>query len=72
MENALSREETLRSMTIWAAKGSFEEDIKGSLEPGKFADFIILEKDIMKIPEEEIPHVKVVSTYSGGDKVFGN
>lgn len=70
-ENALSREETLRSMTIWAAKGSFEEDIKGSLEPGKFADFVILEKDIMKIPEEQIPDVKVLATYSGGEKVYG-
>ncbi len=48
MENALTREEALRGMTIWAAKSNFEEKEKGSLEAGKFADFIILDKDIMK------------------------
>ena len=70
MENALSREEALRSMTIWAAKGSFEEDIKGSIEPGKFADFIILDKDIMKVNLAEIPGIKVLKTYLNGDLVF--
>lgn len=71
MENALNREQTLRSMTIWAARGSFEEDIKGSLEPGKFADFVILDRDIMQIPIDDVPSVKVMATYSGGEKVFG-
>ena len=71
MENALTREQTLRSMTIWAARGSFEEDIKGSLEPGKFADFVILDRDIMQIPIDDVPSVKVMATYSGGEKVFG-
>ncbi|MEA1896102.1 MAG: amidohydrolase, partial [Bacteroidota bacterium] len=46
-ENALSREEALKAMTIWAAKSGFEETRFGSLEPGKFADFIILEEDLM-------------------------
>jgi predicted amidohydrolase YtcJ len=69
-ENALSREEALRSMTIWAAKGSFEEDLKGSIEPGKFADFIILDKDLMKIDLNEIPGIKVLKTYSNGELVF--
>ncbi|MFD0976257.1 amidohydrolase [Salinimicrobium gaetbulicola] len=69
-EQALSREETLKGMTIWAAYSNFEEDEKGSIEPGKFADFVILEQDIMEIPENEIPNIKVNSTYLGGEKVF--
>ena len=70
MENALSREETLKSMTIWPAKGSFEENEKGSIEPGKFADFVVLDKDIMQIESNEIPFIKVLSTYLGGEKVY--
>jgi predicted amidohydrolase YtcJ len=70
MENALSREEAIRSMTIWAAKGSFEDDIKGSIEPGKLADFIILEKDIMTVGLAKIPGIKVLKTYLDGELVF--
>jgi predicted amidohydrolase YtcJ len=70
MENALTRQEALRGMTIWAAKAAFEENIKGSLEPGKFADFIILDQDIMTIPIDSVPQVKVLSTWSGGQKVY--
>lgn len=69
-EQALSREETLKGMTIWAAYSNFEEAEKGSIEPGKFADFVILEQDIMKIPENEIPEVKVKATYINGEKVY--
>jgi len=65
-ENALTREETLKSMTIWAAKAAFEEDEKGSIETGKFADFIILENDIMEIDEDKIPNAKILKTYSSG------
>lgn len=70
MDQALSREETLRGMTIWAAYSNFEEEEKGSIEPGKFADFIILDKDIMQISEEEIPSVKVEATFVAGEKVY--
>lgn len=70
MENALSREEALRSMTIWAARGSFEEDLKGSIEPGKFADFVILDRDIMQIDLKEIPDVAVRKTYLSGELVY--
>ena len=69
-ENALSREQALRSMTIWAAKGSFEEDRKGSIEMGKFADFVILDQDIMQMDAREIPDVKVLKTYLNGELVF--
>jgi len=70
IENALSREETLKSMTIWAAKVAFEENEKGSIEPNKLADFVVLEKDIMEIPELEIPNVKIIGTYSSGISVI--
>ena len=70
-ENALSRKETLRSITIWPAKGSFDENQRGSIEPGKVADLVILEKDIMEIPENEIPETKVFATYLNGEEVYG-
>lgn len=69
MENALSREETLKGMTIWAAYSNFEENEKGSIEVGKFADFIILDKNIMEIPENEILNTTVSDTYVAGKKV---
>ena len=67
MENALTREETLRGMTIWAAYSNFEENEKGSIEVGKFADFIILDKDIMSVDAKEIPGIKVLKTVVGGE-----
>jgi predicted amidohydrolase YtcJ len=69
-EQRLTREEALRAMTIWAARAAFEENEKGSIEPGKFADFIVTSADLMKIPEEEIPHVKIRMTFSGGTQVY--
>ena len=69
-DNALSRKEALKAMTIWAAQSNFEEHEKGSLEPGKFADFVVLEKDIMTIPIEETFSVKVLSTWINGEKVY--
>jgi predicted amidohydrolase YtcJ len=70
-ENALSREETLRGMTIWAAKSNFEENEKGSLEAGKVADFVILDADLMKVAPQQLLEVKVVATFLGGEKVYG-
>lgn len=69
-ENALTREQTIKGMTIWAAKASFLEKEVGSLEAGKKADFIILAQDLMHVPVNKILDTKVVATYSGGKKVF--
>jgi hypothetical protein len=70
MSEALSREEALRAMTIWAAKACFEESRTGSLEPGKDADFVVLDRDIMRADESEIPLTKVLETYVGGEVVY--
>ena len=70
MENALTNEEALRGMTIWAAKANFEEKEKGSIEIGKFADFIVLENDIMDATAAQILKNKVIKTYVNGEKVY--
>lgn len=70
IENALSKEQALRGMTIWAAKANFEEHEKGSLEIGKFADFVILDHDLMKATDQEILANKVLKTYLNGEKVY--
>jgi predicted amidohydrolase YtcJ len=69
--NALSRKETLLGMTLWAAKGSFEEKEKGSLEKSKAADFIILNTDLMRCKTADILKAKVLATYINGELVFG-
>lgn len=69
-ENALSRENTLRGMTIWGAYANFEEAEKGSIEAGKFADFVILDTDIMKCPIGKVPSAKVLYTFIGGENVY--
>ena len=70
MKDALSRKETLKGMTIWAAYSNFEEEEKGSIEAGKYADFVILNQDIMKVKGEEIPKTKAMATYVNGEKVY--
>lgn len=69
-ENALTREQALRGMTIWAAKSAFQENEIGSLEIGKSADFIIMDQDIMTVAESKILDSKVLSTYTNGKKVY--
>lgn len=70
MENALTRKEALKGMTIWAAISNFEENEKGSLEVGKAADFVILNNDIMQTDEKNILAIKVVETFINGENVF--
>jgi len=70
MKDVLSREETLKGMTVWAAHSNFEEHEKGSIEAGKFADFIILDKDIMTVDVNEIPNIKVKQTYVSGEPMI--
>ncbi|HRY99314.1 MAG TPA: amidohydrolase family protein, partial [Bacteroidales bacterium] len=65
-----SREEALRSMTVWAARSCFAEQFTGSLEAGKVADFIILDGDIITAEEKIIPSIKVAETWSGGKRVY--
>jgi predicted amidohydrolase YtcJ len=65
-ENALTRQQALKGLTIWAAYANCEEDQKGSLEPGKFADFVILNQDIMKVPVETIADIQVERTIIEG------
>ncbi len=69
MENALTREQTIRGMTIWAAKANRMEKQVGSLEVGKKADFIILDQDLMKVATDRILKIKVLKTYLNGEKV---
>jgi predicted amidohydrolase YtcJ len=69
MTNGLTREEALKGMTIWAAYSNFEENEKGSIENGKFADFVVLDQNIMEISIDEIPNIKVLETYVNGEKV---
>ena len=69
-DQRMNREEALRACTINNAYAAFEEDIKGSLRAGKLADITILSKDIMKIPEGEIPTTRVVYTIVGGKVMY--
>lgn len=69
-EQVMTREEALRAMTIWPAYAGFQEKTMGSITPGKYADFVILDRDIMTIPVTEILQTKVMSTWIGGKEVY--
>ena len=69
-EQAVSREQALKMFTIWPAYAAFEEKDKGSIEPGKLADFTVLSNDIMKIPESEILKTRCAITVIGGEVVY--
>ena len=70
LENALSREDALKSITIWPAKGSFDENTKGSIEVGKNADFVVLEIDLMTAKDSKILNAEVKNTFMMGENVF--
>ena len=68
-EEALTREEALYSYTMANAFAAFEEDVKGSLTPGKYADIVVLTRDILSVPEDEILEARPALTIVGGKVV---
>jgi hypothetical protein len=69
-DDAITRKQALKAMTIWAAIANFEEDKKGSLKPGKDADLVILDTDIMTESLDSIQSVKVLGTFINGEQVY--
>jgi predicted amidohydrolase YtcJ len=69
-EQNLTREQAIRLYTINNAFLTFEETKKGSLEPGKFADFVVLDRDILSCPVDEVKDIKAEATYLGGARVY--
>lgn len=69
-EQRMTREEALKAMTLWAAYAGFQEKILGSLSSGKYADFVVLDRDIMKVPADQILGATVQSTWLGGKAVY--
>ena len=70
-DQGLTREDAIRSVTINGAHTTFEENVKGSIEPGKYADFVVLSGDIMTVPAAEIRNLRVLTTVLGGRPVYG-
>jgi len=70
MNESVGRKDAIRGMTSWAAYSNFEENEKGSIAPGMFADFIVLSADPMLCAAEDIPEITVLETWSGGQKVY--
>lgn len=66
----MTRDEALKSLTIWPAFAAFQEQVMGSLSPGKYADFVILDQDIMQVSEQLILKTNVLATYLGGKAVY--
>ena len=69
-ENKIKRKDALRGMTIWAAYANFEDAKKGSIEAGKYADLVILDKDILECDSDELPETQVIATYIDGEQVY--
>ena len=70
-DQGITREQAIRSVTSASAYTSFEEKVKGSIEAGKYADFVVLSGDILTVPDDEIAKLKVLATVLGGKTVFG-
>jgi predicted amidohydrolase YtcJ len=69
-DQKMTRQEALQSMTLWPAYAGFQESVLGSLTPGKYADFVVLDRDIMQVPDTEILGARVISTWIGGKRVY--
>lgn len=70
MANAVDRKSALLAMTRWAAYANFEEHLRGSIAPGKQADFVVLDRDIMTVPNAQLRQTTVRQTWIGGERVF--
>ncbi|WP_169308206.1 amidohydrolase [Sphaerobacter thermophilus] len=71
-EERVSREEAIRLYTAAGAWVTFEEEIKGTVTPGKLADLVVLDRDILTVPEEELKEIRPVATFLGGRAVYVN
>ncbi len=71
-EERITVEEAIRAVTITPAYSTFEENLKGSIEPGKLADLVVLDRDILTVPSMEIRDIAVVKTMMGGEFVYVN
>lgn len=69
-DEAITREQALKGMTLWAAYANFSEDQRGSIKPGKDADFILLDQNPLTCPAEELSEIKVLKTFIDGEKVY--
>lgn len=69
-DQKMTRQEALQSMTIWAAHAGFQESVMGSITPGKYADFVVLDRDIMRVSDADILRARVLSTWIGGKPVY--
>lgn len=68
----ISREDAIRSVTINSAHTTFEEQVKGSIEAGKYADFVVLSDDILTVPADKMKDIKVLTTVLGGRPIYGS
>ena len=69
-QERITREEALRGFTLDAAWAGFMESDVGSLSPGKYADFVVLDRDVMTVPKQEMTEVQVLETWLGGKPIF--
>lgn len=69
-DQCMTREEGLKSMTIWAARANFQEDLLGSISPGKYADFVVMDRDWMTVAPDEIMATRIMATYLDGEAVY--
>jgi len=69
-EQRMTREEALRAMTLWPAEAAFQERDMGTLAPGRYADFVVLDRDIMRVPASEVLGTRVLQTWLGGKMVY--
>jgi hypothetical protein len=69
-DQRMTRDEALRSMTVWAARANFQEDVIGSITTGKYADFVVMDRDWMTVAPEEVMGTTVLATYFDGKRVY--